>query len=276
VRTTSTTYLSNSFRRINNMSRISVIITSHERPKPLSRALSSLSLQDCDDFEVVLSMDSWCAESIATFNSWSHPAKRLLVLPNARGPAETRNVAKQVATGKWVIFLDDDDQLVPGYLNNLKLSALDSSTVVWTNYIIKQCGSNNTNRVDDDWEPVLIADRELNDLEVSNFIPNSALIYPTALIRNIDFDHHLASLEDWDFLINVSRRFQLRSINVFGPIINKDDRLVTRNNGSQKNNDHFMDIIHIYRKWRSLSSDIRRERFRKLNGRHLGISEMHL
>ena len=257
------------------MSRITVIITSHERPKLLIRALSSLNLQDCDDFEVVLSMDSWCAESIATFNSWSHPAKRLLVLPNARGPAETRNIAKQVATGKWTIFLDDDDELVPGYLNSLRLSALDTSTVAWTNYIIKNCDAIETNRVSDDWEPVLISDRDVDELEVSNFIPNSALIYPTALIREIHFDQHLASLEDWDFLLNVSRQFQLRSINVFGPIINKDNSLVTRNNSSQKNNDHFMDIIHIYRKWRSTSSDVRRKRLRKLNGRHLGISEMH-
>jgi glycosyltransferase involved in cell wall biosynthesis len=254
----------------------SIIITSHLRPFMLARALRSLELQECADLEVIVAMDAWCAASIDIVNQSYIEHKKLLVLPCVNGPSVTRNEAKRHAVGRWVIFLDDDDQLLPTFLQDLRAGGLDEVSIIWTNYVVQQ------ELIEDDrfeslgWREMTINQRVVEELEVSNFIPNSALVYPRAMLRDMAFDPHLSSLEDWDFVLQAKRQFPMRPIPVFGPVISMPQNRLNRNSRSQQSQDHFMDILHIYRKWRSDNQRIRELRLRKINGRHLRMSEKNL
>lgn len=253
----------------------SVIVTSHNRPHLLARALRSVGMQETDSIEVIVAMDAWCKDSVQVVNDFEHPHKKLLVLPGFKGPSETRNTAKDQARGEWIVFLDDDDQLIPGYLADLTPHVHDRSQVLWTNYIVQQEHIDGNQFESLGWEEKLIEDRNPEELEISNFIPNSSLVYPRELIRDIDFDIHLSSLEDWDYLINIKRKYAMKPISLFSSVISMPTNKLTRNSGSQQSDDHFMDILHIYRKWRSNNPLIKELRLKKMNNRFININQDH-
>lgn len=253
----------------------SIVITSHQRPHLLKRALRSLTMQETDNFEVIVAMDFWCNDSVQVVNNFTHSQKKLLVLPGFKGPAETRNIGKDQARGDWVLFLDDDDQLIPGYLADIISHLQDRQHILWTNYIVQQEKIEGDQFESLGWEEKVIDNRSIEEMEISNFIPNCALVYPREVIREIDFDLHLSSLEDWDLLIQAKRKFPMRSLSIFSSVISMPVNEITRNSGSQKSADHFMDIIHIYRKWRSDHPVIRELRMKKLNNRQLSINVNH-
>lgn len=232
-------------------------------------------MQEIDDFEVIVAMDFWCKDSIQIVNDFSHKQKKLMVLPGFRGPAETRNAGKEQARGQWVLFLDDDDQLIPGYLKDLSKYLQDRRQIFWTNYIVQQEKIDGDSFESLEWEEKFIEKRSIEEIEISNFIPNCALIYPREIIREIDFDLHLSSLEDWDLLLQAKRKFSFKSLPIFSSVVSMPANKITRNSGSQKSQDHFMDIIHIYRKWRSNNKEIRNLRMKKLNNRQSTINENH-
>ena len=253
----------------------SIVITSHQRPQLLERTLRSLTMQETDNFEVIIAMDFWCNDSIAVVNDFTHPQKKLLVLPGFKGPAETRNIGKEQARGDWVLFLDDDDQLIPGYLVDIISHLQDRQHILWTNYIAQKEKIVGGQFESLGWEEKVIDKRSVEELEVSNFIPNCAVLYPKEIIHELDFDLQLSSLEDWDLLIQAKRKFSMKPLPIFSSVISMPVNEITRNSGSQKSSDHFMDIIHIYRKWRSDHSVIRELRLQKLNNRHLRINATH-
>jgi hypothetical protein len=89
---------------------------------------------------------------------------------------------------------------------------------------------------------------------VQNFIPNSCLLYPAAVVRNKAFDEALALNEDWDFLLNAvesegGHKHPLVHVSVVGPIIHKTDRARADRRGAV--NDHLLpdNMLAIYRKW---------------------------
>jgi glycosyltransferase involved in cell wall biosynthesis len=256
--------------------KFSIIITSHLRPYLLARSLQSLLMQEFEDFEVIVAMDAWCRDSIDAVNQFQHSKKKLLVLPECKGPAETRNIGKEHAVGDWILFLDDDDQLAPGYLLGLQQFTVDKNRILWSNYVVQEEIISGDRFDSLGWNKIIIYDRSAEELEISNFIPNSALVYSREMIKNLKFDLCLNSLEDWDFLIQVKRKLPMESTPLFSAVISMPNNQLTRNSGSQQSNDHFMDIISIYRKWRSSSDLVRKARFKKINGRHLKLNESHL
>jgi glycosyltransferase involved in cell wall biosynthesis len=255
--------------------KFSVIITSHLRPYLLARSLRSLLMQEFEEFEVIVAMDAWCRESIDAVNQFQHSKKKLLVLPERNGPAETRNIGKEHADGDWILFLDDDDQLAPGYLLGLQQFTAEKNRILWSNYVVQEEIISGDQFDSLGWKKMIIENRSTEDLEIANFIPNSALVYPREMIRDMKFDLSLNSLEDWDFLIQAKRKFSFVSTPLYSSIISMPTNLRTRNSGSQQSNDHFMDIISIYRKWQSSNDSVRKARFKKINGRHLNLNESH-
>jgi glycosyltransferase involved in cell wall biosynthesis len=97
------------------MESISVLITTHNRPGELRRALASIFNQSQLPGEVVLVDDG--STPPATLEGLTIPSGLLLrVIRNAApsGPARARNIGIAACAGAWIAFLDDDDEFEPG------------------------------------------------------------------------------------------------------------------------------------------------------------------
>ena len=236
----------------------SIIVTTHKRPNLLVRALSSITVQTLQDFEIILISDVYDLLTIEVAKNNLREKDTFIMSPHLIGPAESRNMGIKIAKGKWIVFLDDDDAYTDDLLLNLK-EGLDNNTsdVYYTNYIkAKEDRSNLTvieaNKYD-------ISNVDLKLLEISNFIPNCCVIVNSNLAKHVDFDSKLQSHEDWDWLINLSQFAVFKHIKSIGPII-YESNAGSRNLNAHYTNNLQMDYLSIYRKWKGKTEQIRLSR----------------
>lgn len=97
---------------------ISVIIPLYNKETIVARSVGSVLAQDFQDFEVVVVDDGSTDQSAAIVGSIADPRLRLISQPNG-GPSKARNTGIREARGEWLLFLDADDELLPGALDHL-------------------------------------------------------------------------------------------------------------------------------------------------------------
>lgn len=98
---------------------ISVIIPLYNKEKIVARCLHSVLSQDYDDFEVIVVNDGSTDRSVEVMNdSLTIKQKTLTTIINQEngGPSKARNTGTKAAKGEWIVYLDADDELLPGAL----------------------------------------------------------------------------------------------------------------------------------------------------------------
>jgi succinoglycan biosynthesis protein ExoM len=103
------------------MDRVSVVTPTFNRPEPLRRALTSLfrqtGLQDLA-VEIIVADNSPDANARASVESLAaqSPFPVIYLSEPHPGVANARNAGVAAATGRWVAFLDDDEEASPRWL----------------------------------------------------------------------------------------------------------------------------------------------------------------
>lgn len=100
---------------------VSVIVATYRRDKELKRALDSLANQFFDSFEIIViddnDNDEWnlSVEKILSDFKNDNPNLKIKCIENHPnlGSAKTRNIGINVASGRHITFLDDDDIYFP-------------------------------------------------------------------------------------------------------------------------------------------------------------------
>ncbi len=92
---------------------ISVVIPLYNKETSVAQSLQSVLSQSYDDFEVVIVDDGSTDGSVAIVEAINDPRIRLIRQENG-GPSKARNTGVKNARGEWIVFLDADDELLPG------------------------------------------------------------------------------------------------------------------------------------------------------------------
>lgn len=107
------------------MPAISVIVVNWNSGPWLSRTFKGLSLQTMGDFEVILvdnaSQDNSVSQALPIL-----PNVRLLQQENNLGFAAANNLAAQIASGRWLAFLNPDAIPNPDWLERLLAATIDN------------------------------------------------------------------------------------------------------------------------------------------------------
>jgi len=94
---------------------VSIIIPLYNKAHTLARALRSVLRQTYQDFEIVVVDDGSTDDSVSVLRGFSDARIRLLQQSNA-GPGAARNRGVRESCGRFVGFLDADDELCPDFL----------------------------------------------------------------------------------------------------------------------------------------------------------------
>jgi glycosyltransferase involved in cell wall biosynthesis len=109
---------------------VSIILCTFNRARLIKRAISSVFNQTCSSWELIVVDDGSVDETAEIVLALARRDRRLTYIrhPN-QGLAASRNVGLSLATGKYVGFLDSDDELKPKHIER-RLSYLESHPAV--------------------------------------------------------------------------------------------------------------------------------------------------
>ena len=96
--------------------RVTAVIPTRGRPVLAERAVRSALAQDFPDFEIVVVIDGPDPETSEAMRLIKDDRLRVVELKENAGGSEARNIGVRFARGNWVAFLDDDDEWLPGKL----------------------------------------------------------------------------------------------------------------------------------------------------------------
>jgi len=184
---------------------VTVVVTTRDRPELAQRALASALGQTRADVEVVVVDDGSRPPFVPAV---SDPRVRVVRHEVAAGVGAARNAGLAAATGAWITFLDDDDELEPHMVEQV-LAAAAASTLpppVAINAAVRVLGRDGDGTV---VVPAAALERGCDYfLEGRGEAGRSAngLVVPTAVLRAIGgFDEALPVYEHHDLGLRLNR-----------------------------------------------------------------------
>lgn len=179
---------------------VSVLVRSLDR-EYLDEALASVAAQTYPAIElVVVAAQPGHRALPATLGG--RPL-RLLDTPQARPRSQAANVALDAAQGQYLLFLDDDDWLMPGHIERLVavLQQHPDARAAYTGIaMVDSAGRPHGQAFDTAFDAV----RQL----AGNLTPIHAVLFDARLVAagGCRFDETLDRYEDWDFWIQLARQ----------------------------------------------------------------------
>lgn len=171
---------------------ISVIIPCHNSEGTIDRAVASVFSQTHTDWELIL------VNNNSTDKTWekllaiqkNNPEKPILVLDEKKkGAPAARNKGLYAAKGKWLQFLDSDDELLPKKMEQQIAAIKDDIDAIYSPYNSIQKNGTNSHYIikDDIWEALMMSKIGITS---SNLFRKSAVL----LING--WDEGLSSSQD--------------------------------------------------------------------------------
>lgn len=109
-----------------NQHRLSIIIPTYNRPSILPRAVKSALAACPEGAEVIVVDDRSDTANSALASMSGDPRLRIVTNEDTKGAAGARNFGVSIARGDIIIFLDDDDELIPDYPERVLAAAAHS------------------------------------------------------------------------------------------------------------------------------------------------------
>ncbi|TSD66482.1 glycosyltransferase family 2 protein [Inquilinus sp. KBS0705] len=188
------------------MPTFTVIITTYKRPSLLQRAINSVIVQSCNDFECIIINDEPGDNEViqGMMNNLADSRFTLIKATANKGGNYCRNLGIEKAKGSYVAFLDDDDIWLPQKLEkHLKVHMDSCAHLVFSEYI---------ERWDDNSKPdrLVYGAREAKDIVAAmlkgkfSIGTTSSVTIQKACIKQKLFDENLISFQDWDAWISIA------------------------------------------------------------------------
>jgi glycosyltransferase involved in cell wall biosynthesis len=190
------------------MPQVSVIIPTCNRAQFLPTAIRSVLRQTFSDFEVVVvddASDDCVGQLVKSFNE---DRIRFIRHNSRRGGAAARNTGIRNSCGDYIAFLDDDDEWYPEKLARqmeLLLRAHHKVGAVYSGYLVVD---RDTGRVCRRRIPSERGDLQQKLLEDNPIGGTSSMLVKRSCLEKVGlFDETLASFQDRDLWIRISREF---------------------------------------------------------------------
>lgn len=204
------------------MGSVSVVIPVYNRPASLRKAVRSVLGQSHADLDLIVVDDASSDDIAAALEDVRDARLRLIRQSVNVGAAGARNAGIAAAGGRWVAFLDSDDEWLPDKLERQveRLAARpNGARICCSGYVILHAQERRAREFrPGDGHGTL---RQL--VWGCNLSPGSTLIAERACFDEIGlFDPTLRRFEDWDWLLRYLSRYPIAMEPAVLARINKD------------------------------------------------------
>jgi glycosyltransferase involved in cell wall biosynthesis len=178
-----------------------VVIPVYNRAHLIGRALGSVLAQTFGDFEIVVIDDGSTDDPRPAVEAVNDPRIRFVRKANGGG-GSARNLGIDLARGRYVAFLDSDDEFLPSHLATLR-RLLDgtTNTAAYAPMIVNRGNGRSLVKPpraphpDEHMATYLMAER--------GFVPTITLGLETEVARRVRYPEDLRTAEDTDFAIRL-------------------------------------------------------------------------
>lgn len=183
----------------------SVIVPCYKQAELLSEALDSLVSQEYTFWEAIVVNDGSPDNTNEIANRYADKDQRIrLLIKENGGLSSARNAGMKIAKGKWLLFLDADDLLIPGCLTELSLAQKNADIKTLIHYGYRYIHFSG-NKIIHESKPTFI-NPLIPRILLQNIGPCHSLIIQKEFADTIGFfDESLKSAEDWDFWIRAAK-----------------------------------------------------------------------
>ena len=193
---------------------VSVIIPTFNRPERLVHAVKSVLAQTYQHIEIIVINDAGCeVESILSSLTGS---EKLVYLRLGRNQerSHARNMGIKISCGKYIAYLDDDDQFYPNHIETLVMFLEGSDfQVAYTDAKRTLYMKEQEHYVVKDQDVPYSIDFNNESILWQNYVPMLCLMHAKSCIEQVGgFDETLSTHEDWDLMIRLSRSFDIHHI----------------------------------------------------------------
>jgi glycosyltransferase involved in cell wall biosynthesis len=204
---------------------VSAIIPTRNRAELVVKAVASALHQDFESFEVIVVIDGEDPRSREALDRFVGPRVRVIDLAVNMGGADARNAGVRAARGKWVAFLDDDDEWLPHKLSRQMEAARRSGAawpVVSSRMIVRIPGSELIRplRSYEPEKPIsdfLFCRRSLKDGPFA--LQTSTLVVRRELMLAVPFRSGLKRHQDWDWALRVEQAASVEFVVMDEPLV---------------------------------------------------------
>ncbi|MFO7904329.1 MAG: glycosyltransferase family 2 protein [Pirellulaceae bacterium] len=184
---------------------VSIIVPAFNRNETLPRSLMSVAKQTFQKFEIII-IDDGSTQSLApVVSSFEDSRIRLLVHKKNRGANAARNTGIRVAKGKYIAFLDSDDEWHEEKLA-VQVNAMEHAPSSVGAHYTGYTAYLEDGRIQCERNPVLSGNL-LPSLIRGNIIGTlSTLMVRRSVLGAVNgFDEDLPSAQDWDLYIRIAK-----------------------------------------------------------------------
>lgn len=187
----------------------SIIITTHNRPHLLPKAVTSAH-EAGDDVEVVVVDDASTDETASVCKQLSNIT--YVRLDRNQGVAGARNVGVVESSGEFCSFLDDDDVRLPNSLERQvkELTNNPAAALVYGQALIADAGGT----PGDDFYPRVTRQGKIFwQLVQQNFIPCGSVVFRRSSLMAVGLlDDAVPGIDDWDLWVRMSELFDVAAV----------------------------------------------------------------
>lgn len=189
---------------------ISVVIPTYNRPNLIGKSLKSVLDQTIRDLEIIVIDGSTNDETKKEIWKFKDNRVKYSKIKNVSA-ANSRNVGIDEAKSDLITFNDDDD-IWCNYKIEKQLDIFkkrSNKKVVYSTFI-KSLGKNIRKTPD---ETVRKKQGDIyNEILLRNFVGLPTVMLPLSCCREVKFDEQFQCLEDWDWMIRLSKKYPFEFI----------------------------------------------------------------
>ena len=186
---------------------VSVVIPAFNRERVIDKAIRSVLAQTFQDFEIIVVDDGSRDETVkkALALAYSEPRVRMFRSETNHGAQAARNAGARAARGKWLSFLDSDDEWLPTSLEvRLRIASVENVEVVHSDcYILQKNMPQELFNV-----PALRGEVYSELLGSPGPMFQAMLISANAFAQIGGLDETIVAYQEWDTAIRLGKHFR--------------------------------------------------------------------
>lgn len=189
---------------------VSVVIPTYNRSNLILRAINSVLNQTYSNIEVIVVDDCSSDNTREIVQSITDERVKYLCLEKNMGACAARNKGIEAARGDYIAFQDSDDEW---HLNKLEVQMKKmknaNADVSFCNFIKVSKSENNKNEF-----PVGIQEDfiDYENLIRKSIVSTQCIVARKTCFSEIRFDTNLPRLQDWDVILELSKKFSVYHI----------------------------------------------------------------